>query len=215
MENRMYKLPYDDFILLSKATNSRCAKQIAKRISSLNELETIPEETQVAMFGTACADRLKALQTFFRRLHYNSHTFLDTAKDVAAFSQPLLAGATEHLLLIHVDHANNPLSSHILFSGKGAAVSVDIAALLRFILLHQVERFFLVHNHPSGDPSPTPDDILVTRSILSISRILGFDFIDHVIVGNTPESYVSIRGTTSVWLGIIKEAGSELSKEVA
>lgn len=49
----------------------------------------------------------------------------------------------------------------------------------------------LVHNHPSGDPEPSEDDIKVTRQLIEVSRIMGFDVLDHIIVGK--ERYVSMK----------------------
>jgi DNA repair protein RadC len=48
-----------------------------------------------------------------------------------------------------------------------------------------------VHNHPSGDPTPSPDDIHLTAEVLAAAKLLDFDLLDHIILGNG--SYVSLR----------------------
>jgi DNA repair protein RadC len=49
----------------------------------------------------------------------------------------------------------------------------------------------LSHNHPSGDPSPSPEDVSVTRSIYQASQIMGVEFLDHIVVGR--DCWVSLK----------------------
>ena len=53
-----------------------------------------------------------------------------------------------------------------------------------------------VHNHPSGDPSPSEDDIKLTRRLVEVGNIMGVDVLDHIVVADS--SYVSLKGMGSI-----------------
>ena len=55
----------------------------------------------------------------------------------------------------------------------------------------------LVHNHPSGDPSPSEDDIELTKQVYEASRIIEIDVLDHVIIGT--HDYRSLKESTQIW----------------
>ena len=63
-------------------------------------------------------------------------------------------------------------------------------------IIHSAYSFILVHNHPSGDPSPSEADLRITRRILEASRILQLQLVDHVIIGSPSpgrSSYFSFK----------------------
>ena len=49
--------------------------------------------------------------------------------------------------------------------------------------------FFLIHNHPSGDPTPSKEDLSVTKKIKEISHLMNIQFLDHIIIGDTHYSF--------------------------
>ena len=76
----------------------------------------------------------------------------------------------------------------------GAARAANVAhprEILQPVLLHSAYGFVLVHNHPSGDPSPSEPDIALTREIYQAGRLLDIDLLDHVIIGQG--SYCSMK----------------------
>ena len=50
----------------------------------------------------------------------------------------------------------------------------------------------MVHNHPSGDPTPSPEDVLITNSLVAAGQVLGIALLDHVIIGND-QQFVSLN----------------------
>ena len=63
--------------------------------------------------------------------------------------------------------------------------------VLRAVLLAPTRAFVLWHNHPSGDPAPSEDDVAITRRLHTAAEIVGVDLVDHVIVGTA--SYYSFK----------------------
>jgi DNA repair protein RadC len=83
----------------------------------------------------------------------------------------------------------------VIATGSVAHCAVGIADVLRFVILSGAVSFIVSHNHPSGDPTPSRDDIELTRRLGDAARLCGLRMIDHVIVGDQPDglppSYVS------------------------
>lgn len=71
--------------------------------------------------------------------------------------------------------------------GSLASVSFDCRDILRPVLLHEAYGFILVHNHPSGDPTPSSADLQATRRIRDAAGVIGVEFLDHVILGRPAE----------------------------
>ena len=81
----------------------------------------------------------------------------------------------------------------VMNHSKGSATSttIDPASILRAALLCGAQQIIVVHNHPSGDVSPSRMDITMTRKLKEICELLGVYLTDHIIVGNN--SYVSFK----------------------
>ncbi len=63
----------------------------------------------------------------------------------------------------------------------------------RFAIMKAVASIILCHNHPSGDPEPSDDDLKITRKLVESGKILGIEVIDHIIIGNKNPGYYSLR----------------------
>ena len=114
---------------------------------------------------------------------------------VAAFVRSTVPDAVsapqEKLVTIGVDVKNRPLGVAVFAVGSVASVLFDPAQAFRPVLLTPSRGCFLVHNHPSGDPNPSADDVQVTRRWIAGARLLGLDPIDHVVV--TVDAQYSFR----------------------
>ena len=71
-----------------------------------------------------------------------------------------------------------------IFRGTQDRTAVDPRAILKEALLRSAARIVLFHTHPSGDPSPSKDDISFTRRLAKASDLLGIRLLDHLIVGS-------------------------------
>ena len=68
---------------------------------------------------------------------------------------------------------------------------VRVAEVLRPAVRENLPSIIVVHNHPSGDPTPSPEDILVTRQIRTGGEMIDIELLDHVIIG--AKGYVSMK----------------------
>ena len=127
-------------------------------------------------------------------------TEVATAEDAVRIFQMAmpLAGKNEGLFVLPIDLENRTLSEPILVSlGEPTTTSVQPSEVFAAALKLDAKSIILAHNHPSGDPTPSEDDIKMTRSLLRAAEVMAVPLIDHLVIGdkNRPggKRYVSIR----------------------
>jgi len=97
----------------------------------------------------------------------------------------------EHLRVILLNTRNQVLRVVEVVRGSVNSAQVRIAEIFREAVRENAVGLILVHNHPSGDPSPSPDDIALTRQVVQAGELLDIRVLDHIIVG--AGAYVSLR----------------------
>ena len=119
--------------------------------------------------------------------------------DLAALATPLLARREqEELHVAVVDGRNGLLGLHQVYVGTATGTSVRIAELLRPVVDGGGVGFALVHNHPSGDPEPSEEDLRLTAEVAAAARLLDLEFLDHLVIGRG--RWASIRSQRpSIW----------------
>ncbi|MEY4045614.1 MAG: hypothetical protein RIR19_83 [Chloroflexota bacterium] len=119
--------------------------------------------------------------------------------DLAAITLPVFGRATqEELHVAIVDGRNGLLALRRVYVGTATGTSVRIGELLRPVLDHGGVGFALVHNHPSGDPEPSDEDLRLTAEVLAAARLLDVEFLDHLVLGHGRWASIrTMRG--SIW----------------
>ena len=119
--------------------------------------------------------------------------------DLAALAMPLLARREqEELHVAVVDGRNGLLALHQVYVGTATGTSVRIAELLRPVVDGGGVGFALVHNHPSGDPEPSEEDLRLTAEVAAAARLLDLEFLDHLVIGRG--RWASIRSQRpTIW----------------
>ena len=115
-------------------------------------------------------------------------------KNTAAYLMPRYGNLpVEHLGALLVDSRHRLLEGGDIILTRGGLDETPASPreVLRAVLLAPTRAFVLWHNHPSGDPTPSEDDVAITRRLHSAAEIVGVDLLDHVIVGTA--SYYSFK----------------------
>ncbi|MDF9827300.1 DNA repair protein RadC [Ereboglobus sp. PH5-10] len=108
----------------------------------------------------------------------------DKGDGVAAYMRPFCAGAeVEKFWILCLNRKNRLLKLVELSSGTATQALAGTREIFREALREGAVGIICVHNHPSGDPMPSAQDIQTTRQIREGARVLGVDLVDHVIVG--------------------------------
>jgi DNA repair protein RadC len=97
----------------------------------------------------------------------------------------------EELRVILLNAKNQVLRVSTAYVGNVSSSLVRVGELFRDAVRTDAAGVILVHNHPSGDPTPSPDDLHLTAEALAAGRLLDIDLLDHLVIGH--DAYVSLR----------------------
>lgn len=123
--------------------------------------------------------------TFTRRRIGETVTNVSSAAEVVRAIGPAFDGAEQEMLMVAaVDTRNNLLGYEVVYRGNVSAALVRMGELFKFAVRLMAPRIILIHNHPSGDPQPSPDDRYLTEEAIKAGKILDIDVLDHVILGD-------------------------------
>ena len=105
--------------------------------------------------------------------------------------------AQEQLRVLLLDTKNNVVGQRVIYQGTVNSAWVRPAELLRPAVVAAVPKIVMVHNHPSGNPEPSPEDLETTGKVFEAAELLGIELMDHVVIGE--HRYVSLaeRGRLS------------------
>jgi DNA repair protein RadC len=116
----------------------------------------------------------------------------DAPADLARFLVPQFGGRpVEHFGALLLDGRNRLLRTAIVSIGTLDATVVQPRDVLREALMEVAAAIVLFHNHPSGDPTPSRDDLLVTRRMVDAGVVMGIDVLDHLVLAEA--SFYSFR----------------------
>ncbi|TDA65193.1 MAG: JAB domain-containing protein [Chloroflexi bacterium] len=146
--------------------------------------------------GMAKAAQLKAAIELGRRLVRETPeepVFLNNPQAAADLVKFEMAAFTqEHLWVLLADTRNRWISTEKIYKGSLNASTVRIGELFKPAILRNAASVLLVHNHPSGDPTPSPEDIALTRAVVQVGKLLDIEVLDHIVIG-THQNYVSFK----------------------
>jgi DNA repair protein RadC len=145
--------------------------------------------------GRVKAVELKAAFELGRRLVVASPHERPQVKSPADAANLLLiemgALEQEHLRTILLDTKNCVLKIHEVYIGSLNSASVRVGELFREAIRLNSAAVIVAHNHPSGDPTPSPEDVGVTRQIVEAGKLLNIDVLDHLVIGH--QRWVSLK----------------------
>jgi DNA repair protein RadC len=156
---------------------------------------SIPELMTVHGIGEAKAVEIKAALEIGRRLLASAPQEKPRVTSPADAANLLMSEMMflekEHLKLVLLDTRNNVLGTPTIYVGSLNTSVIRVAELFRAAIKENAAAFIVAHNHPSGDPSPSPEDIRVTRQLAQAGKLLDIEVLDHVIIGQ--QRYVSLK----------------------
>ncbi len=97
----------------------------------------------------------------------------------------------EHFTVLFLDTRNRVIDQETLYVGSLNTSLVRIAEVFRSAVRRNCAAVIVAHNHPSGDPSPSPEDVALTRRLVDAGKLLEIEVLDHLVIGNN--RYVSLR----------------------
>jgi DNA repair protein RadC len=184
-----------DFLaFLIKARRRRMAARVdAKKLlayfGSLPALLMAPRHKLAACpeLGDELADRIIQVYSLFLRASFcraARQPYLVDPEELIKFALWRLSEKNcEHVLLVYLDAAGCMFHEEIIATGTNAEVHVPVRRLMASVLASGAPAFVMIHNHPSGMTSPSPQDLQMTSTIREWAQEFGITLIDHLIVG--------------------------------
>jgi DNA repair protein RadC len=175
-------------LLGAGATSGRTARRLLDRFGSLEALmHAEPGELRVAGLGRAVAPRLAASLEVGRRVArrpVETPWLVRTPADVA---EPLVDAMgsleREELRVLLLDTKNVVVAERTVYRGNLAGSSVRVGEVYRDAVRRCAAAVVVAHNHPSGDPSPSGEDLRITAELVEAGRLLDIELLDHVVIG--------------------------------
>lgn len=125
-------------------------------------------------------------------------TIIHTSADVVKFIDDLedIRNHTEErIYCIAMNTKNKIIGFSQIAQGSINTCNLDIKELFKTILLCNASKFILIHNHPSGDSTPSKNDYQMTEKIKEASKIMSIEFLDHIVIAqNGYTSCYNIKG---------------------
>ena len=143
---------------------------------------------RVTGIGPARAARVVAAVELGRRTLVHrprARLQLQTPQQAAAFLMPAFSGrAVEQFGVVLLDTRHRVLRTAVLTVGTLNSTSIEPRDVFREATLGGAAALVVFHNHPSGDPTPSPDDVEMTRGLVAAGVLMGIDVVDHMILGD-------------------------------
>ena len=178
-------------LLLTLGTPRTDCKQpakeaIAKFKGLINVLDSTFEELQqIKGIGPSNAFGIKLFQAVSERYakeNVDPKILLDSPKLVFEFLREKLGREKkEHFTILCLDTRNNLIVNGVSIGTLNASL-VHPREVFSIAILNNASRVIVAHNHPSGDPTPSDDDIITTKRLIEAGKILGIAVVDHIIV---------------------------------
>lgn len=173
--------------LASEIMNSRMTKRELLN-ASCDELMKIPG------LGLSKSSRIIAGLRLGRRLSleesFSKISFSNTKSVAEYFYEYFLYDDKEKFCTVLLDTKNKPIATIEISVGTLNASLVHPREVFKPAIKNSANKIILVHNHPSGDPRPSMEDIKVTKRLIEVGNIIGIEVLDHLIIGNN--KYISL-----------------------
>ena len=179
-------------LFISTGTKGRSAidigRSLIRKYGSMGALGGLPvsELAKEHGLGLAKASKLAAAFELGCRVAREQlqHVPLDTPQLIEDFFGPQLRHLTqEQVVVAVVDTRLRHAGTNVVSVGSVSESSAHPREILRPVITRGAHGFILIHNHPSGDPSPSRADEIVTRRLVDAAALMQVHFLDHVIIG--------------------------------
>jgi DNA repair protein RadC len=193
-------------IILRTGKEGASAEEIAMRLlnkfGDLREIDAarISEICEIDGIGPAKAAQIKAALEIGKRMLAQKarkgfkqiRKIEDVLEYVGESYGPYLRDARQEFFkIILLDIKNKPLKSLEISRGSVSASIVDPRDIIKEASINSASAVILIHNHPSGETEPSPEDVRITSQIKVACKLVGIRVLDHVIIGRDIEDYFS------------------------
>ncbi|MBE5891288.1 MAG: DNA repair protein RadC [Lachnospiraceae bacterium] len=182
-------------VIIKTGTKNESALDIARNILSshngnLMNLYSIPYEEliRISGIGKIKGMQLKAIAELSKRMasqNYSTRMFMESSQTIADYyMEQMRHSQTEFVIAAYFDTKGRFLQDDIFSSGATDFAFFPRQEILKKAMLSGGKNIVVLHNHPSGDPSPSEDDIRTTNRLKQEAYLLDLVLVDHIIIGD-------------------------------
>ena len=119
---------------------------------------------------------------------------LDTSQAAVDYLRPMLENSiayrpdTENLIVVYLNTRKRPIGWEVISNGTLDTLLVHPREVFKSAIVANAAALVLVHNHPSGDPTPSEADIKVTRDLIRAGQLMKIELVDHIVIGSGKHS---------------------------
>ncbi|MBW2984307.1 DNA repair protein RadC [Candidatus Woesearchaeota archaeon] len=187
-------------IILRSGSKKEDVLELSKKLLSENSIKSLSRKRINYLknnlgIGEAKACQIIACFELGRRLAAfkdQSNPVIDNAQDIVKLFMPDLSSLKkEHFKGVFLDSRKRIIKEETVFIGSLNASVIHPREIFQAALEEGAAAVILLHNHPSGNPKPSDDDIEITRQLIKAGEVLGIEVLDHIIIGS--KRYFSFR----------------------
>ncbi|MDR3179588.1 MAG: DNA repair protein RadC [Holosporaceae bacterium] len=178
------------FYVFARKDTKSLAKTLLSHFKTLGRVMSAnaTELKKIPGLGESAANLLTAVHEIFNRIHLESLKEQDIAisssDQVLEYYKGLLENEKkEQLRLMLLNNKNKLIADKLMQSGTINQTAIYPREIIELALEYGASAMIMVHNHPSGDPQPSRQDIITTKSIADIAQKLDILLLDHIIIG--------------------------------
>ena len=173
-----------DYELLSIVLGLKISTDL--KLNSLADILQSPRA--IYGIGQKKQEKIYALKEILERLlkaDKNERIIINKPNDIAKILIPRYRYATqENFIIVLLNTKNEIISINDISTGSLNSSIAEPREVFREVLKYPTSSVILAHNHPSGNPNPSVEDIKITKKLVNASKILGIDVLDHIIIGD-------------------------------
>jgi len=175
-------------VIIGGSTQIEAAEWLLSRFGSIRKIAQahVDEIARVPGISNQTALRLKAALALGRKLLQpeEERPAIHSPGDAAQILMPILAHREqEYLMVMMLDTRNRMLDIVEIYHGSLNASMVRVGEVFKPALQRNAASILVSHNHPSTDPTPSPEDVTVTRALVQAGKLMDVDVVDHIICG--------------------------------
>lgn len=191
-------------VILGRGTRKEGILEISKRIISqygdqavLSQGDVVTLEKVLNLSPVQACQVVAVFELGKRLFGRTTEVFLRSPEEVFEYAKDMVRLKKEHLRGLYLDTRNKLVRDEIIAIGTLNASLAHPREIFHPAIESHAAAILLVHNHPSGDPLPSRDDIKLTRQVLEAGKIVDIALLDHVIIG--ARDYWSLKEHTGMW----------------
>ncbi len=191
-------------VILRTGSRGECSTELARRL-----LQKLPGKTITGLFHSSLEQlreikgigRVKAIQLLclteiakrmLKGRKQLEELICEEPAQIAAYFMPSMRFLeTEQVRLLVLNGRHAVVNNLVISNGSFNSALASPREVFYYALKHKAVAIILLHNHPSGDPSPSREDLLLTKRIAETGKLIGIPLLDHIIIGDN--RYISVR----------------------